>query len=254
MRAPSDKFDVRAKLAIVACLSTTAVFIQHLYVLLCLLAVSVVLSAIFYSEVGTTLSKTKRLWYVFGAIIVLQSIFTRSGVVLFGFGNLAIITSGGLVKGLEFFLRISIIIFSATIIASSKSREVVQGLVQLKIPYEIAFMVSVGIRFLPLLKNEISDSLTAIQLRGVDLKKIAFKKRVMLYSYIFTPVLAGALNKAHRLSVAMEARAFRAYGTRSSYRVLKLEKKDYAVIISSFLVTSAIFISYYVFDFPKGLI
>ena len=254
MKTVLYNFDVRTKLAIVACLSTTAVFIQHAYVLGFLLVISIVLSALFYGDLLKTLKTTRRLWYVFIAIVVLQSIFNRSGEELLSIGSLTILTTGGVLKGLEFILRISIIVFSATIVASSNYREVVQGLVQLKIPYEIAFMVSVGIRFLPLLKNEFTDVLTAIQLRGIELKKVPFKKRMKVYSYIFTPVIAGAVNKARKLSIAMETRAFRAYPERTSYLMLHMVLKDYMVIVVSFLLTVAIFISYYVFNFPGRIL
>ena len=147
-----------------------------------------------------------------------------------------------------------IIIFSATIVISSSYREIVQGLVQLKIPYEIAFMVSVGIRFLPMLRNEFKDVMTAIQLRGVDFKKIPIKKRVRVYSYVFTPVVAGAIKKAQKLSIAMETRAFRAFPNRTSYLVLKMTARDHIVIVFSFLFTAAVFISYYAFDFPGRIV
>ncbi len=254
MKPVLSDFDVRTKLAIVACLSTTAVIIQHVYVLGFLFVISVVLSALFYGDLLRTLRSTRRLWYVFFAIVILQSIFNRSGEVLLGTGDFIILTTGGVIKGIEFLLRISIIVFSATIVASSNYREVVQGLVQLRIPYEIAFMVSVGIRFLPLLKNEFADILTAIQLRGIELKKVPFKKRMRVYSYIFTPVIAGAVNKAQKLSIAMETRAFRAFPGRTSYLVLQLAIKDYVVIAVTFLSTVAVFISYYVFNFPGRIL
>lgn len=254
MKPVLHNFDVRTKLAIVACLSTTAVFIQHVYVLGLLLIISIVLSALFYGDLLKTLKSTRRLWYVFFAIVVLQSVFNHSGKVLASIGDFPVLTTGGVLKGIEFLLRISIIVFSATIVASSNYREVVQGLVQLKIPYEIAFMVSVGIRFLPQLKNEFTDVLTAIQLRGIEIKKIPFKKRMKVYFYIFTPVIAGAVNKAQKLSIAMETRAFRAYPKRTSYLVLQMMLKDYIVTAVSFILTAGIFISYYVFNFPGRIL
>jgi len=254
LRPVLNNFDVRTKLAIVACISTTAVVIQNAYVLLFLLIVSIVLSALFYGDLLKTIKATRRLWYVFFAIVVLQSIFNRSGNALFDIHGFTLLTDVGLLKGLEFLLRISVIIFSATIAASSDHREVVQGLVQLKIPYEIAFMVSVGIRFLPLLRSEFIDVITAIQLRGVDIRKIPLTKRLKVYSYIFTPIIAGAVNKARRLSTAMETRAFRAYPERTSYLVLKLVLKDYVVMIITLVCTVAVFVLYYIFGFPGRIL
>ena len=254
MKPLLNSFDVRTKLAIVVSLSSIAVFIQHVYILLFILIISVILSVLFYGNFCKTISNTKRLWYIFFAIVILQSIFSRSGAVIFSVKGFTLLTVGGLIKGAEFILRISIIIFSATIVISSSYREIVQGLVQLKIPYEIAFMVSVGIRFLPMLRNEFKDVMTAIQLRGVDFKKIPIKKRVRVYSYVFTPVVAGAIKKAQKLSIAMETRAFRAFPNRTSYLVLKMTARDHIVIVFSFLFTAAVFISYYAFDFPGRIV
>jgi len=254
LRKAFDSFDIRTKLAIVAGISTTAVVIQHVYVLSFLLIISILLSALFFGDLKKTMKTTRRLWYVFIAIIVLQSIFNRSGSPLLSIGGFTLLTDIGLVKGAEFLLRISVILFSATIVASSDHREVVQGLVQLKVPYEIAFMVSVGIRFLPLLRSEYIDVMTAIQLRGIDIRKIPFKKKLKVYSYIFTPIMAGAINKARNLSTAMEARAFRAYPERTSYLMLKLVPKDYIVMILMLLFTAAVFILYYVFAFPGRIL
>jgi energy-coupling factor transport system permease protein len=245
-----NNYDARTKLAITASLSTIAVFIQNVYVLCFILFLSVIFSVLFFGSPLKTFKSTRKLLYIFLAIVILQSIFNRSGQELFAIKGFTVITSGGIIKGAEFMLRMSIIIFTATIVASSNYREIVQGLVQLKIPYEIAFMVSVAIRFLPLLRSEFLDVLTAIQLRGLDIKRIPVKKRLKVYSYILMPVVAGAVNKAHNLSIAMETRAFRIYPQRTSYLILKLGKKDYIFMIFILLFTIAVFISYYVFNFP----
>jgi energy-coupling factor transport system permease protein len=254
LRQLFKNFDPRTKLAIVAGLSSIAVFIQHVYVLLFILILSVVLSMLFYGNLLVTLKKTKNIWYLFIAIVLLQSIFTREGRSLLEIGSFTFLTTGGLLKGVEFFLRISIIIFSATIVASSGYREIVQGFVQMRLPYEIAFMISVGIRFLPLLRDEFKDVLTAIQLRGIDIKRITIKKKIKIYSYIFMPIIAGAVKKAYQLSIAMEIRAFRAYPKRTSYLILTLRLSDYLIIILALLFTVAIFIIYYVFKFPGRII
>ena len=57
------------------------------------------------------------------------------------------------------------------IIMTSHSRDYVLALVQLKIPYEIAFMVLVSLRFLPVFIEEIKDTLVAMQLRGLTCKE-----------------------------------------------------------------------------------
>lgn len=248
------KADVRAKLAVVLCFSTIGVFIQHIYVLGLILVMSVLVALLFGADLIKSFKATRRLWYLFFAIVVLQSIFLREGEVILSIRNFTLLNTGGILKGTEFLLRVSIIVFSATIIATSNYREVVQGMVQLKIPYEIAFMVSVAVRFLPLLRNELKDTLTAIQLRGVEIDRIPLKKRLRVYSYIFMPVISGAVRKAQTLSMAMETRAFRAYPGRTSFLVLRLTAGDYIIIAMSFIFMTGVFITYYLFGFPGRIL
>ena len=113
-----------------------------------------------------------------------------------------------------------IVIAAAVVMTTANSRDIIQGLIQWKVPYELAFMVTIAIRFLPLLQEEATDTLTALQLRGVNLKKIPILKRLRTYSYLLMPLLTSVLIKARDLSVAMEMRAFRAYPQRTSLREL----------------------------------
>ncbi len=237
--------DPRTKLVIVLCLSTLAIFVKDILFLSGILLITVIISLIFKINMLQIFEKIKRLLYVLLAIAIVQSVFSTEGQTLIGIGKLSILTTVGLQKGLEFIIRIMIIILSATIITTSNSREIVQGLVQWKLPYEIAFMASIGIRFLPILIEEIKDSLVAIQLRGVEIEKIPFKKRFYVYSYLFTPILVSTIIKAQKLSISIEMRGFRAYETRTSYIILKMSYVDYLIIFSS-LLCSSIFMYLYV--------
>ncbi|NLK91050.1 MAG: energy-coupling factor transporter transmembrane protein EcfT [Clostridiales bacterium] len=236
--------DPRTKLVIVLCLSTLAIFIKDVLFLNGVLLITIIISLIFKTNMLQILRKIKRLLYVLLAIAVIQSVFSAGGRTLIEVGELVILTTVGLQKGLEFVIRIMIIILSATIITTSNSREIVQGLVQWKLPYEIAFMVSIGIRFLPILIEEIKDSVIAIQLRGIEIEKIPLRERFRVYSYLFTPVFVSTIIRAQKLSMSIEMRGFRAYETRTSYTVLEMSYTDYLVIFSSLLCTSALMYLY----------
>lgn len=229
--------DPRSKLVLVLCLSTLGVLIQDIRVLTAVLSVSMVLSVAAGSRLFALVKKFRRILWLFVAIAIIQSIFSPSGRVLVNLGGIKLITVGGLYKGVAMVLRMSIVMVSATIMATSNYREIVQGLVQWRIPYEIAFMVSVAIRFLPLLTEEIKNVVTAVQLRGIELDKIPVRQRLKVYSYLIMPVVSGAVIKSRELATAMETRAFRAYPKRTSYMLLTMQRADYAVIIISMAVS-----------------
>lgn len=62
---------------------------------------------------------------------------------------------------------------------------------------------------------------------------------------LLMPVIISAIDKAQKLSYAMELRAFRAYDRRTSRIVLKLEGSDYITMILIVILTGATFYIYY---------
>lgn len=239
------KLDPRTKLVIVLCISTLGIAVRDIISLLLILTLALTISIIFKVNLKKSFNKIKRLLYLIIVIAIIQSIFSSEGDIILSVGRVMLLTINGLEKSFQFILRIIIVIISATIITSSSSREIVQGLVQWGLPYDIAFMVALGIRFLPLLTEEIKDSLIAIQLRGIEIRKISIRKRISLYSHIFTPILAGTILKAEKLSTAIEMRGFRAYERRTSYLVLKMSKWDYLFIFISITFTFLCFFYYF---------
>jgi len=244
LRTRETNIDPRTKLIIVLCLSTLAILVKNILFLSGILLISIIISLFLKVDILQVLREIKRLLYVLLAIAIIQSIFSADGQALIRMGKLTVLTTIGLQKGLEFIIRVMIIISSATIITTSNSREIVQGLVQWKLPYEIAFMVSIGIRFLPMLREEIKDSIVAIQLRGVEIEKIPLRKRLYIYSRLFTPILISTIIKAQKLSMSIEMRGFRAYEQRTSYMVLKMSYVDYLIIFFSFLCASTLMYLY----------
>lgn len=228
--------DPRTKLIIVFSLSTLAVFIVDAVLLTIILVISIIVSN-FFKEDWSFLNRARKFIILLVGIVFLQSIFSPSGQTLLSVGNLSILTTGGLLKGIRVILRMLIIIISATIMSNSSPREIIQGLIQWKIPYEIAFMVSLAIRFIPILGQEAKDAFTAIQLRGIEIDKLSLTKRFKVYSYMFMPVLSGVIHRARELSTSLEARAFRAYPERTSYIRLELNKVDYLIMSASIIFT-----------------
>ena len=183
-------------------------------------------------SMGSLLRRSKRLLQILLFITVLRSVFAPAGLVLLAAGNLPILTTGGLAMGIMVSLRLIIFIIGASMLTVYSARSLIQGLVQIKMPYEIAYMVSIGIRFVPLLAEELKDSLTALQLRGVVIEELKFKKRLSLYTYLLLPVIVGSLRQAKELSMSMEMRAFRAMERRSSYYRLKFDISDMVLLFA----------------------
>lgn len=224
------RLDPRTKLITALIFSTLAIIHSDLRILIIVLIITLVSAISINKEITYILSRLKALLILVAGIAVIQSLFTSSGNPLLKIGDFIIMTDFGASRGLEFLMRMGIIASSSMILVSSSSREMIQGMIKLRIPYEIAFMVSVGVRFFPVFREELIDMTNAIQLRGLDLKKIGIGEKLKAYTYLLMPITVNSLLKAKELSVAMEARAFRAYPTRTSWVELRFSMIDYIVL------------------------
>jgi energy-coupling factor transport system permease protein len=127
-------------------------------------------------------------------------------------------------------LRFFILVGSGLILINCDLSEMLLAMTRMRIPYEIIFMIQVGIRFIPVLISELSNIMNTIQLRGVDLRKVYMRKVIRVYVGIFTPLLYSIWQKAEQLSILLELRGFRRYPTRTYYRDISMGMIDYAII------------------------
>jgi len=238
-------YDPRVKLFLVLCISTLGIVVENIAVLYIVMLWATLVACFFKVNFISLAFKLRRFMCLLVGIIIIQSLFIKSGNVLIGTENFSIITDLGLAKGLGYLGRIIIVLLSGAIVATTDARQMIQGLVQLRLPYEFAFMAAIGIKFLPLLMEQLNDTFTAIQLRGIDMRELKLKEKLEIYSYLFTPVIISTLHRAKKLSLSIEARGFRAYSKRSSIIKLKLAKPDYLLALASSIITISIVGLYY---------
>ena len=234
MKKPPDP---RCVFAWAAYLSLFAVFARDLALIGALLALALLAAALIRVDLVRVFGRLKRLWQIAVMAALLQSLFSPSGEIWLQAGPITLLTSGGAVKGLVVIGRLAVLILGGSLFAAYRSRELIQAMIQMRLPYEAAYMVSVGIRFVPLMGEELRDSLTALALRGVVIKELKFRLRLKVYVYLLLPMVAGSLQNARELAMSMETRGFGAYPRRTSYFTLRLGPRDFALLIFTALLT-----------------
>lgn len=225
--------DPRTRLLLVICLTAGALIFNKVVFLLPILLLTGLACLLFGSFNVALLKRIKWLIGFFIVVALMQSFFNSSGEIILAYKEVSLLTTGGLWLGVCFLCRMTIIFLSATIFLPAGPRLMVQALVALKVPYELAFMTTCALSFLPMFSVEMKNSLIAIQLRGIEFDKIPLWRRIKIYAYLLVPVLEGIIIKARELSCVMEMRAFRAYDTRSSYIILTMRPLDYFIIVSA---------------------
>lgn len=237
--------DPRVKLLIVLFLSTTVIFYQNVWTLVTVTLVTLLVSWMMDVAILEVLKKLRHFLILLAGIIIVQSVFRNEGQALINIGGITLLTDLGIHMAVGYFCRVVVIIYSGAIIGTSSLRKNLQGLNQIGIPFELALMTGVGIRFLPMLIEEVSNATMAMALRGVEVKTLPIKKRVTLVSQLFIPIIYGTLTRAQKLSESIEARGFVIGQQRSSYDRLKFNPYDWIMsLIALVLFIGLIWVNY----------
>ncbi len=234
--------DPRSKMVLVFCLSSLALLYNTPGKLLILLAATIILLLVFRFNLTAVWGYLTPFLSLMLFLFVMHSIFSPGKTVLLNVGPVSLITAEGLLSGASVVLRIMVVTASAMLLTTFNSRDFILGLVQWRIPYELVFMVSIALRFLPVFRDEFVNVIRAIQLRGVELKKIPWGKKIALYRRLLFPAIYRAMLKGEKLAVVMESRGFRAYPRRTYHRRLYFKNLDYAVIILSLGATALLIV------------
>lgn len=114
---------------------------------------------------------------------------------------------------------------------TTDSRDMLNGLVGLRVPYSVAFMVVTAVRFLPIIITEVATVITVQRLRGFNPKKFGSGITKTLLN-ILTPTLSNCVRRTGTLAVSIQSRAFRANPDRTYLKKLKFSNVDKVVVIA----------------------
>ncbi|MBW2021579.1 MAG: energy-coupling factor transporter transmembrane protein EcfT, partial [Deltaproteobacteria bacterium] len=135
-----------------------------------------------------------------------------------------------LLKGTLVTWRFALLLMSASFLTFTTSpSELVCGLEWLLRPLnilgissrDVAFMVSLALRFVPTLLEEIRMIREAQMARGASFGTGGLRKRTRSILFLLTPLLNNSIQRAEDLALAMESRGY-GRGARTSMRELKL--------------------------------
>ena len=189
-------------------------------------------------------------------ITVLFNLFlTRTGNILVTFWVFQI-TDYGLKTALLMAIRLiylilgsSLMTFTTTPNALTDGIESLLGPFQkIKLPvHEIAMMMSIALRFIPILLEETDKIMKAQIARGADLESGNMIQKAKAMIPILVPLFVSAFRRANDLAMAMEARCYRGGDGRTKMKPLVYHKRDYvAYAITILYVVIAVLIGKFV--------
>lgn len=174
-------------------------------------------------------------------ISVFFNIFYTPGRILFELYFIKI-TYEGIIKAIFMGIRFVFIIISSSMLTlTTTPNNLTDGLEKslgflkkIKIPvHEIALMMSIALRFIPILMEETDKIMKAQIARGADFESGSLLTKAKKMIPILVPLIISSFKRAGDLATAMDARCYRGGEFRTKMRPLKYNRNDrigYAVI------------------------
>lgn len=168
-------------------------------------------------------------------ITVVFNIILTPGEVLWRWGFLKV-TKEGLILAGKMAIRLTYLVIGSSIMTlTTTPNQLTDGLERLMKPlesihvpvHEIAMMMSIALRFIPILLEETDKIMKAQIARGADFESGNIIQKAKNMVPLLVPLFISAFRRANDLAMAMEARCYHGGGGRTQMKPLKYEKRDF---------------------------
>ena len=172
-------------------------------------------------------------------ITVVFNMFLTPGEALVSFWKLTI-TKEGLRLAVLMAVRLSFLIIGSSVMTLTTTpnnltdgmENLMNPLRKLKVPvHEIAMMMSISLRFIPILLEETDKIMKAQIARGADFESGNIIQRAKSMIPILVPLFVSAFRRANDLAMAMEARCYNGGEGRTKMKPLHYAQRDYIAYV-----------------------
>lgn len=109
--------------------------------------------------------------------------------------------------------------------------------------HSLAMMMTIALRFIPTLIEEIDIIMSAQKARGADLETGSLVQRAKALVPILVPLFVNSFRRAYELAFAMEARCYGGDEKRTRLRVMKLSAKDFVMLGITLVCFAAVIVT-----------
>jgi energy-coupling factor transport system permease protein len=194
--------------------------------LLCLLGILLA-----YGAAGRVLGNLRRVWVLLASIAAV-SIVSWS---IFAGGSTPLVwraTREGLIFGMGAAIKIvSMIVSGLVFLSTTKTEEIVLGLIRLRVPFQAAFAFSLAIRMVPTIIGTAVTVTEAQRSRGLDTESGGPLARLRTYVPLLVPIFLHTLRNTDQLAKALESRGFGASRERTSLLEIGFHARDALALV-----------------------
>lgn len=158
------------------------------------------------------------------------------------------ITKEGVIKSVFLAIRLIFLIIGASLMTFTTTpnhltdglERLMKPLQKIRVPvHEIAMMMSIALRFIPILLEETDKIMKAQMARGADFETGGLIKKAKNMIPLLVPLFISAFRRANDLAMAMEARCYRGGEGRTKMKPLSYKKRDgfgFVIMVGYFVV------------------
>ena len=233
--SPIHRLDPRVKL-IATFAYIISLFVVHSWTgyLIAAVAVAIVIAAS-HVPFGYIMRGMKAVMMIL-MITVIFNLFLTEGRPLIHFWKLTI-TYEGVDFASKMAVRLVFLIIGSSLMTLTTTpnqltdalEDVLGPLKKIHVPvHEISMMMSIALRFIPILMEETDKIMKAQMARGADFESKNLMKKIQSLVPLLVPLFISAFRRANDLAMAMEARCYRGGDGRTKMKPLVYCRRDYA--------------------------
>ena len=172
---------------------------------------------------------------------MLNLFWTSGGNVIVKFGIITI-TEEGIERTVFMALRLIFLIIGSSIMTLTTTpnqltdaiEKLLKPLNRVKVPvHEVAMMMSIALRFIPILVEETDKIMKAQMARGADFESGNIFRRIKSMAPIIIPLFVSAARRASDLALAMDARCYNGGSGRTKMKPLEYKGRDIAAYLNT---------------------
>ena len=188
---------------------------------------------------------------------LLQLYYVKDGDVIYS-NKLFQITDNGVYMALFIAIRIIVLLLVSSLLTyTTQPTDLTDGIEKLLSPLKLfkvdihtfAMMMTIALRFIPTLVDEIDRIMSAQKARGADFESGNLIKRVKALFPIFIPLIISAFKRALELADAMSCRCYTGGSGRTRLRLMKFSWRD--VVAWVLIIAVCVLIIIMNLNFPK---
>lgn len=193
------------------------------------------------------LKSMKPIWFIL-IITVIFNLLLTPGTAVWHWGILKI-TDAGIRMAVRMALRLTYLVMGSSIMTLTTTPNSLTDAMEslfawmkvLHVPvHEISMMMSIALRFIPILTEE-TDKIKKAQIaRGADFESGNFIARMKAMIPLLVPLFVSAFRRANDLAMAMEARCYHGGDSRTRMKPLHYEGRD----VWAYIIMAAFFACY----------